>query len=74
MKIKEKELIKLIKEITATHKDIDMNDSLIYDIGLSSFEMCMLACEVESRFSKNIDYKTLKQSTTVKDLYNLIQN
>lgn len=73
MKIKEKELVALIQEITETHKDIDMNDSLIYDIALSSFEMCMLACAVESRFNKNVDYKTLKQSTTVKDLYNLIQ-
>lgn len=73
MKIKEKELIELIQEIIETHKEIDMNDSLIYDIGLSSFEMCMLACEIEERFNKNVDYKMFKNFTTVKDLYNLLQ-
>lgn len=73
MKIKEKELIELIQEIIETHKEIDMNDSLIYDIGLSSFEMCMLACEIEERFYKNVDYKMFKNFTTVKDLYNLLQ-
>ena len=72
MDFKEKELIELIKNVTGTNKVIDINDSLIYDLGMSSFEMCMLACELEIKSCKAVDYKKFNHTTTVKDLCKLL--
>lgn len=72
MDFKEKELIELIKNVTGTNKVIDINDSLIYDLGMSSFEMCMLACALEIKSCKTVDYKKFNHTTTVKDLCKLL--
>lgn len=72
MDFKEKELIELIKGVAEINKEIDINDSLIYDLGMSSFEMCMLACELEIKSCKTVDYKKFNHTTTVKDLCKLL--
>ncbi len=72
MNSKEKTVVELIRDVTGTHKEIDEFDSLIYDIGMSSFEMCMLAHELEIKGGKTIDYKRFNHTTRVKDLSYLL--
>lgn len=72
MNYKEKEIIELIRDVTGTHKEIDSYDSLIYDIGMTSFEMCMLAHELEIKSCKTVDYKKFNHATRVKDLCYLL--
>lgn len=72
MNSREKEIIKVIKNVTGTQKEIDLNDSLIYDLGMSSFEMCMLAYELETKSCTTVDYKKFNNATKVKDLCDLL--
>lgn len=72
MDFREKKIIELIRDVTGTHIEIDPYDSLIYDIGMSSFEMCMLAHELEIKSGRTIDYKKFNHTTRVKDLCHLL--
>ena len=64
------DIAKTVKDIAV---EINKDSKLILDIGFSSFEMCLLVCELESQFQTNIDFGDIDNSVTVAVLNNLLE-
>lgn len=67
-------IIDIIKKTADINDDVEINkdSSLILDLGLSSFEMCLLLCELEEEFHVNIDFDNIDNSVTIGKLYELL--
>lgn len=62
--------------IENTGKDIEnlnVNDNLKNDLGLSSFELAQLACDVEDEFDIEIPDRAIKDFKTVGDVIEFIE-
>lgn len=55
-----------------TPEEIGNNDSLVQDIGLSSFETMLMLRELEKTFQVSITMQDLRQIVTVRELANLV--
>lgn len=66
------EIIDVVKKIKDVDVEINKDSKLILDIGFSSFEMCLLVCELEAQFQTNIDFSDIDNSVTVAKLHNLL--
>lgn len=66
-------IIDIIKTIKDVDIDIDKDSKLIFDIGFSSFEMCLLVCELETQFETTIDFSDINNSITIDEFHNLLE-
>lgn len=55
-----------------TPEEIGNDDSLVQDIGLSSFETMLMLRELEKTFQVSITMQDLRQIVTVRELANLV--
>lgn len=69
------EKLKMIFEETTGIQDIEitMETELKNDLGLSSFDLAQLACEVEDTFEVEIPDRAIKDLKTVGDVVQFIQ-
>lgn len=67
-------IIDIIKKTADINDDVKINkdSNLILDLGLSSFEMCLLICELEEEFHVNIGFDNIDDSVTIGKLYELL--
>lgn len=64
------ELKEIISEYTGVEpKDIDDKMSLSGDIGLDSFSLISMICEIENNFNVNIPESEISKFQTLTDLY-----
>ena len=69
----EKIVIEKIKEIKGKDIKINPDDKLTFDIGLCSFEMCLLICELEDTFNVQMKFDNFNNGLTVSSLADLIK-
>lgn len=66
-------LKQIISEYTGvTPSDIDENMSLSGDIGLDSFSMISMICDIEDSFRVSIPETEITSFQTLSDLYNFV--
>lgn len=68
----QEEIIEVIKKIKGSNIEINIYDSLVEKIGLSSFEMILLICDLESNINRKISFSKITNSTTIQDLSQII--
>lgn len=67
------ELKEIISEYTGVEpKDIDDKMSLSGDIGLDSFSLISMICDIETSFNVNIPESEISKFQTLTDLYQYI--
>lgn len=67
------ELKEIISEYTGVEpKDIDEKMSLSGDIGLDSFSLISMICDIENSFNVSIPESEIPKFQTLNDLYNYL--
>ncbi len=71
----EEKLIELISNYQGIEKDsISLDSKLINDLGLSSYDIVDLACQIEDEFGKEIPDDKIRGLQTVQDIVDLLNN
>lgn len=69
----EEKLIELISNYQGIEKEsISLDSKLINDLGLSSYDVVDLACQIEEEFEKEIPDDKIRSLQTVRDILELL--
>jgi len=67
-----------IKKIISDHininaEDININDNLVTDLQINSFDLITIICELEEYFNIEVTEQEIRNIRTINDIYNFIK-
>lgn len=68
------EIKKIISDhINVNSEDININDNLVTDLQINSFDLITIICELEEYFNIEVTEQEIRNIRTIHDIYNFIK-